>query len=47
MDPYKQQVCNDLGLRVTHLFEHKHVKPMTHVYDNARIVFSFVLEQVS
>ena len=40
-------MCNILGLEKDP-FEHKHiVKPMTHVHDNAWVVFSFVLQQVS
>ena len=47
MNPNKQQVCNGLEFEDDLLIEHTHVNPMTHTRDNARVVFSFVLEQVS
>ena len=47
MNPNKHQVCNILGLDDDPYIWTRVVKPMTHARDNASVVFSFVLEQVS
>ena len=49
MNPNKLQVCNVLGLEDDQLFlsTNTFVNPMTHIRDNAWVVFRFVLVQVS